>query len=384
VILAFALLAQSLLMLGVYAYDVWQGTRFGGDFIVFHQAASKLAHGLSAQLYDPSSLQEVLSAKAQGEFFVTPFVYPPMMALVVWPLGYFSYSVAVAIWSLLPAALFFWLLVRVLIYSEKEADKLYPLAAAFTLPFITCNILSGQTGTLLAVLFLAGLHGLQKNRWWAGIPLGAMIIKPQLGLLLPFMFIASRRWRDMLVASVTVLLFALAATAVLGIGIWSEYFSILHLFTQFAQERFASFAAMVLGPYMSLHSAGLASDNAACVQAIISLFVIAVVMHVFRYAPSGSPCLRFGILATGALIATPHAMAYDTPLMAIAVCTLLLMAWRKGWSNGYELAAFACMLIAPYAQPSVMQWGIPVAWLATLVFFVILVRRYRIEFQPVT
>ena len=81
-ILAFALLAQSLLMLGVYAYDVWQGTRFGGDFIVFHQAAYKLAHGLSAQLYDPSSLHEVLNAKTPGEYFVTPFVYPPMLSLI--------------------------------------------------------------------------------------------------------------------------------------------------------------------------------------------------------------------------------------------------------------------------------------------------------------
>ncbi len=382
-LLAVALLLQTLLMLGTYAVEVKQGASFGGDFIVFYQAAQKLAQGKAAAVYDPSSLIDILHHATPGEHYVTPFVYPPMMALVIWPLGYVSYNAAVALWTIIPLLLFYWLLRRVLVYSEKDAAKLFPLAAAFTLPFITSNILSGQTGTVLAVLFLAGIHGIQKRRWWAGVAFGAMIIKPQMGLLLPFMFLAARQWREMLVSAATVLMFALLATMMLGSSIWHDYLTIIPLFGQFAQERFAAFATLVLGPYMSLHSAGMATDNAACVQAVISVFVIAIVMQIFRSPPQGSPCARFGILATGMLMATPHAMVYDTPILAIAITTQLLTAWRNCWLEGrageMELAAFVLMLVMPYLQPILMQKGIPCGWIVMLFFFTVLVRRYYVQ-----
>lgn len=381
--LAAALALQSLAMMTGYMIEVYHGARFGGDFMVFWEAARKLANGEIASLYDPAALSSVLAGKAAPSDLVIPFVYPPPMALLLWPLGYLSYNMAAAAWTIIPLILFYALLRAVLVYSEKEGKKLYPLAVAFTLPFVTVNAMSGQTGTLVGALFLAGLRGWQLKRWWAGVAFGAIIIKPQLALLLPLLLLAARQWRMLGAAALTAAILCALATLCLGAGIWPDYITILTSFCEFTHAHFAPYASLVTGPYMSLHTAGVPAVIAAWAQSIISLFVIIVIMQLFRQELHGSPCLPFGLAGCGALLATPHSMAYDTPILAIGAATLALTAWRKGWAGSFELGAFAALMLMPYLQPLAMQIGLPVGWFILLVFFIATLRRYYMESHKV-
>lgn len=381
--LAGALVLQSIAMLTGYMIEVRHGARFGGDFMVFWQAAQKVAQHNINELYDPHTLTVVLFGAQTPQNLAVPFVYPPPMALLLWPLGYLDYNTAAALWTILPILLFYWLLWQILAYSEKDAKKLYPLAAAYTLPFVTVNLMSGQTGMLVAVLFLAGLRGWQLKRWWAGVAFGAIVIKPQLGILLPVLLLATRQWRMMGAAIATVLVLFGVSTLCFGIQIWPQYTNMLGLFGRFTQNHFAPFASLVTGPYISLHTAGMAAEFAVWVQVVISLFVITVIMQIFRQELRGSPCLPFGLIGCGALLATPHSMAYDTPLLAICTVTIALGAWRKGWENSFELVAFIAIMLMPYLQPATMQYGVPVGWFILLVFFAAALQRYRIEYQNV-
>lgn len=380
--LAVALAVQSVAMLVGYGIEVSQGAAFGGDFAVFWEASVRM-HTEGRMLYDPSVLNAVLNQSASPDDRIIPFVYPPPMALLIWPLGYMSYAAAAAVWTITPVILFYWLLWRVLVYSEKEAGKLFPLAAAATLPFITVNIMSGQTGTIVAVLFLTGLRGWQLKRWWSAVAFGAMVIKPQLGLLIPFLYLATRQWKLLGISLATVLVLCALATAVLGLNIWDDYDYMIGVFSAFMHSQFAPYASLATAPYLSLNTTGLPHIIAVWIQVMVSVFVVTAIYQIFKEELHGSPCMRFGLIGCGALMASPHSMAYDTPLVALAACTLLLHAWRKGWANGFELGAFIALLVMPYLQPVMMHFGLAIGWIVLLVFFIALLHRYVMEYQQV-
>jgi len=73
----------------------------------------------------------------------------------------------------------------------------------------------------LAVLPLALLAGaclnLEKRPALAGLFIGLLCYKPQLGLLLPLVLIAGRHWRAFLCAAVTTIAFCAVATLVFGV-----------------------------------------------------------------------------------------------------------------------------------------------------------------------
>jgi hypothetical protein len=93
----------------------------------------------------------------------------------------------------------------------------------------------------------------------------------------------------------------------------------------------------------------------------------------------GSSDIKFGMLACGSLLATPYSMCYDSPVLAAAVLPLLVRFWSKGFDNLPEVLSLAAVLALPFAQPILLPWHIPFAFLATLALWVVLYRRYKVE-----
>ena len=63
------------------------------------------------------------------------------------------------------------------------------------MPPVLINAITGQAGFLIAALFIGGMALLPKRPLLGGMLLGLMVIKPQLGLVLPFALAAGREWR---------------------------------------------------------------------------------------------------------------------------------------------------------------------------------------------
>jgi hypothetical protein len=83
-------------------------------------------------------------------------------------------------------------------------------------------------------------------------------------------------------------------------------------------------------------------------------------------------------LATGALLATPYAMSYESPLLVLAVIPLFVRAWRRGW-DGLELLAITGLVVTPLTQMLLVDWRVPFGACALLVAFGALGRRYLLE-----
>ncbi|HEX2561513.1 glycosyltransferase family 87 protein [Phenylobacterium sp.] len=379
-LLAFALLlaAQTAILIGKYVADL-DGDRFGGDFIVFWEAAQRVRLGDTAAVYDPEGWRRALAAGAPGELRL--FAYPPYALFGLWPLGGLSYDAAVLWWSLAPLPAYFaltWLLAR----RSGLAQAGCAVVLAATLPFLTANLFTGQTGAFVGLFLLAAAWAWPNRPILAGICIGLVAIKPQMGVLLPFALAAAGQWRAFGAAAATVLALALAATLWLGGAIWSDYLAMTQLFGQVISQGYGGIRELVVGPYVSLNAAGAPTPLATALQAAVSLAVLSVIIGVFRQrrgeSDPGRLDLRLGLLSAGTLLATPYALAYDTPLLALVVIPLIARAWRRGW-DGLELAAVTALLVLPFAPSALLDGHMPFALCAVALAFGALYRRYRLE-----
>jgi hypothetical protein len=223
----------------------------------------------------------------------------------------------------------------------------------------------------------------------AGICIGLLAIKPQMGLLMPFALFASGQWRAVAAAAITVLSLIVLSTLWLGAAIWTDYLRMSLLFGHFIGRGYDGIRSLALGPYVSLQAAGMPAALAGFFQVAISVAVVTVIIQVFwrwgankqefgKEEEDGRLDLRWGLLAAGTLLTTPYALSYDTPLLTLSIIPLLVRNWRDGW-DGLELASVTALLALPYAQALTVGWPVPFAFLALLFWFGVLHRRFQKE-----
>ena len=386
---------------GINLFHELSGTRFGGDFICFWTTAHRVRHGDIAAIYDPDTWHRILSTTT-GPISISWFVYPPFTLFGLWPLGNATYNEAVLAWSLLPLAFYFALIVWVARRSGLGLDanpacenrwsraQAYAVLIAFSLPFLSANLIFGQTGTLVAVFFLGMAYFWPFRPILAGICIGFLAIKPQMGLLIPFALLASGQWRVVAAAATTVLSLIALSTIWLGAAIWTDYFDMSLLFGHFIGSGYGGIRQIALGPYVSLQGAGMPAAFAGVFQVIVSVAVLTAIIQAFWRGKAnqqelgkddGRLDLRLGLLAAGTLLATPYTLSYDTPLLMLSIIPLLARSWRDGW-DGIELASVTALLSLPFAQQFfAFFWHVPFAFLALLLWFGVLYRRFQKERQ---
>lgn len=394
---AMCLAAQAGANLIKYFHELSDGSRFGGDFIGFWNAAHRVRHGEIAAIYDPDTWQRILS-NTTGSISISWFVYPPFTLFGLWPLGDATYNEAVLAWSLVPLAFFFALIVLLAKRSglgvgvnpacENNWSRMqaYAVLIAFSLPFLSANLFSGQTGTLIAVFFLGTAYFLPTRPILAGICIGFLAVKPQMGLLIPLALVASGQWRIVAAAATTVLSLIVLSTIWLGAAIWTDYFRMSLLFGQFIGGGYDQIRQLAVGPYVSLQGAGMPAALAGFFHVVVSIAVMAAIIQAFwrgklnqqEMGKDGRLDLRLALLAAGTLLVTPYSLSYDTPLLMLSIVPLLARSWRDG-GDGIELASLTMLLIMPYAQLLAVGTHVPFAFLVLLLWFGVLYRRFRKE-----
>ena len=85
------------------------------------------------------------------------------------------------------------------------------------------NLGHGQNGFLSAALLGGALACLDRRPILAGVFIGLLAYKPQLGLMIPVAFLAGGRWRVVIVAVLTVAGLVLLAGLVFGPEVWRAF-----------------------------------------------------------------------------------------------------------------------------------------------------------------
>ena len=97
------------------------------------------------------------------------------------------------------------------------------IALVLASPFTAWNFIAGQSGFLTASLVGAALLALERRPVLAGVFIGCLTYKPQLGILFPVALVAARQWRAFASAAVTAALLAGLSIAAFGIGPWEAF-----------------------------------------------------------------------------------------------------------------------------------------------------------------
>jgi alpha-1,2-mannosyltransferase len=395
---AMCLAMQTAVNLIKYFRELSDDVRFGGDFIGFWNAAHRVRHGDIAAIYDPDTWHRILS-NTTGAVSLSWFVYPPFTLFGLWPLGDATYNEAVFAWTLVPLVFYFVLIVLLAKRSGLGVDtnpvgenswsrgQAYAVLVAFSLPFLSATLFSGQTGTVIAVFFLGAAYFWPGRPILAGICIGLLSIKPQMGLLMPFALLASGQWRVAAAAAATVLSLIILSTIWLGVAIWPDYWRMILLFGDFVGTGYPEIERLAVSPYVSLQAAGMPAAFAGFFQLSVSAAVLTVIIQVFWRQKvdkqglgkdDGRLDLRLGLLAVGTLLITPYSLSYDTPLLILSIIPVLARSWRDGW-DGLEVGSVTALLMLPYAQLLVVGLHVPFAFLALLLWFGVLYRRFQKE-----
>src|SRR5215475_5903620 len=220
-------LLLALTMWGIYIWTIAtptfrdrNGNFRGTDFLHLYTLGSLAAAGRGGELYDEQA-QALLAAQRVPEAAGIRYLplYPPQVSILFAPLAFLSYGWALAVWwvstGLIYGACCYWIW-RACPALDDFGWTVALIALAFPAFF---NLIAwGQTSALALACFTVAFPLLGDRREFAaGLALGWLVFKPQLGLAAAVVFISTGAWR--IVAGGAVSAAGQMAPAVLYYGI---------------------------------------------------------------------------------------------------------------------------------------------------------------------
>lgn len=312
----------------------------GHDFPAFWSAARLWWQGGIAAVYDLPAY-EALQASVATRPGLLLWHYPPSFLLLILPLGLLPY--AAAFWAFTLAGL------AALLAALRGMlpDRLL-WALALGAPVVAVNLNQGQNGLLTGAALVGALRAREAGRGWlAALLIAALMVKPQLAVLVPVALVASRDWRLIGQTALCSAGFALAATAVAGLDGWRLFLNNLPVLG-FAMET-GDLWPQSASLWAALRMAGIAASPAFALQAALALAAVALVWRTWRADLPGD--LRLTLLLLASPMVSPYLFSYDLVPVLAAVLLLAARGLRDGFLEGERLC-LALLWLLPGLSPA--------------------------------
>jgi hypothetical protein len=268
------------------------------DFISFWAAAQMVG----GNPYDVAAHAAVEATAGVARDGLLPFVHPPPFLLLIAPFGLVGYGLAFALWVGVTGGLF-WL-------AARRAD-------AFAHPAVVINGWLGQTAFLTSALFIGGFRLIERRPLLAGAVLGCLVVKPQLGVLLPVALVAGREWRAMAGAALSSVGLAAAALAAFG---WGAFAASWATMGHFAIEL--GRGAWAWNELASTYALARFLGAPGLVAAVVHWSVAGLAAATCWWAWQGGARHRVAMLAAATLLIPPYLFSYDHVLLVVPLCVL--------------------------------------------------------------
>ncbi|MGY3697447.1 alpha-1,2-mannosyltransferase [Bradyrhizobium sp. USDA 3240] len=322
----------------------------GIDFSCFWAAGSMALEGHAATAYDWAQLRQMLvqmqpadHAPYSYDKMPVPFFYPPVFFLVLAPLALLPFTAAFWVWS--AAKLFCWLSV---VCSIRP--RLGTLLLALAAPPVVYDFLAGQSSLLAAALLGGALMLLDRRPVVSGFLIALLIFKPQYGVLLPFVLIATGRWSVVLIASLMATALLLLSGTIFG---WDTFVGFREAAT-FATTQFHLTGALPWYKLQSIYGlfrlAGFGYGVAMSLQIFVASAAAVWVLIMWRRN------VDFAIKAACLLAATPlispYFAIYDMQILLVALVFIMSADEFTPRSNQRSLRlGISIMFLLGYAFP---------------------------------
>jgi len=345
----------------------------GRDFINYYSSSALGLQNDLATLFDPAQYQAF-----QKQYFDAPdlsghsWSYPPHFLFLTRPLSFFPYLLSLTLWSVLG---FFAFYKVSKLYTGNTHDA---LILALTPAVLIC-IVSGQNGLLSSCLIAAPFAIKNNHPRIAGILLGLLTYKPQLGVLIPLALILMRDWRVILWAGITTLALLGASVGLFGTEPWSRFiYDVMPYQSFILVEMGPPFSYMVPSVYKSVLLTGGGKNLAIILQLIMSLLLVGLVVWAFlkkcRYD------LQLACLFTSILLFSPYLVIYDMPILALSVYLYFRFLKETGQTVSRPKMYFLLFIAGlPLFSFFLTASHLPIAPIFLIGFVVCLVRAIKLD-----
>jgi hypothetical protein len=321
----------------------------GTDFIHFYVLGSVALNGPVGALYDPRTLSQIsvaLVPESRGVYYLP--IYGPQTALFFAPLSALPYAWAFSLWVLITASIYglccasIW---KVCPSLCTERSTIILLAAAYPAFF---NLLAHGQNSAIALACLTGAFFAFRHRHpvLAGLAIGTLIYKPQLGLVMACVFVLSLDWR-VVVGAVA------GAAAQLGLAWFYFGTEVMRAYGNALRGIGEIQPLLDVKPYQmhslfSFWNLLLPWHNLASVAYVITAtLVIVAAWRVWRARAPLS--LRYAFLLLATALVSPHLNVYDLVILAPAL--LIVGDWAMSHQDDARAKPVQRLLYYSYALP---------------------------------
>lgn len=327
------------------------GNLKGTDFLHFYTLGSLAMEHRGADLYDmnaQAALAEHRVPEAAGIRYLP--LYPPQVSLFFLPLAHLSYRWALVVWWIFTTLLYCACCFKIWEACPHLRNHGSVVGiAALGFPGFFNLITWGQTSALALVCFTLMFFCLRdRHEFLAGIFLGCLIFKPQLGLAAAVVFLSIGAWK--MVAGA-----ALSAATQLGIGVayygpeplreWVRRLTAVRSILPWLEPR--PYQTHSLRTFWSMLIAW--PMPASGLYVLSAVLVLALTIAVWKHTPPVPLSLRYSVLLLTSVLIAPHLTVYD--LVILAPAFLLLADWMTGKPAQSRPRSFGTLLYLLYVLP---------------------------------
>lgn len=347
----------------------------GGDFAAFWSAAKETLNGNITSLYNAEAFEKAIHANSPHSDLVgLTWQYPPHATLLFSPIGALPFHVAYGVWALAGFVLY------ALALASIGFRQRVLVAALATIPVLLA-IGTGQNGLFTAALLMVAVFQARSRPLVAGLAAALLTIKPQLGFLLPVLFIAGGHWRAFAYAALGSILFVAVSIGVFGLEAWFVFFeSVRSVSGSVATGMMPLFKMVNL--YAASRLLGLPELVVFAMSGAMVLAAVAATIWISRRTED--PKWRYAVIACATLIAAPYSYYYELALIVPAIFFVLQRGYQAGWLR-FERETIAAAALITLAVPGLpIRSGMSPTFILMALVSVIVVRRIHAEFAART
>lgn len=336
------------------------GKPLGYDFITFWSAGVLTLGGNPVGAFDFKAIAAAQQLAVPGLEKLFLWHYPPTFQLATVPLAMLPYLVSYFVFVGGSLVLF----VAGLRPLVPHRDGWIVLLA---LPGTFICVMHGQNSLISAALLGTAIMTLDRRPVIAGICIGLLAYKPQLGVLFPLVLALTGRWRVMAVAAVTMALFVGLSVLAFGVDLWGVFFRNLSVARHVTEAGLLPWGKLP-SAFVFLRMLGVPQGEAYAGQIMIAMSAVAVVAFVWWRC--GATLLAGAVLVTGTMLLTPYTFDYEMAILAVPLAVIARLLVRHGASDGAKMLLLL-LAVSPLAMGTpVDKIGIQVGFIVLLALFV--------------
>ena len=346
----------------------------GPDFLQFYIAGSLANQNRGDALYDPAAnVREAVRIVPEGEGVVYFPFYGPQVSLFFAPFARLPYGYALLVWTSLSAAIYAACCFGIWshCYGLKPHGRAI-LLLAIAYPAFFALLTHGQISALALAWFTLAYLALERGwEFAAGMSMGLLLFKPQLGFIAAACFLFCRRWKVVAAALISIAVQVAIVWIYYGLAVIVNYCS---MFGQF--DKLRPFLDVKLYQNHSLRSFWtlLVPQHLATMLYILCAAAF-LVIAVLAWRTAAPLSLRYSILLLVTVLVSPHLYVYDLVILAPAL--MLVGDWALQHSQD-ELSpeiltllymSFVLPLLGPITRFTHLQLSVIAFALLTVVLF---------------